>query len=896
MANDKTSEYAVTADPSGYEAGMRRVIESSRETQRVVSTAFSSVGDAMGKITGALGMLTAVMAGGAAFKAAISASTEWTGEAKKLSTALGTTTENASVMMVAMRRVGLDADLVTRASSELTKQLANNGASFTKLGVQVKDTNGYFRPAGDLMAEVNDKLKAIKNPVEQNIVGMKMYGESWLEIKGVLKLTSDEMEKAKSKAENLGLIVGPEGVAQAKQYKETMSDMKLVLTSLEVQLGTAVLPTLVKLGSWLSGVGPVVGGMFRMTMESVVNILETCGEAVMELWSVVSEGFSQIGVLVSTVFGGKAVGAMEIFSNMLKVVEIAFIGLKVGTLEVLQFVMGLLDTFIARVLRFADTAERAIHLDFSGAKAAWQRGTENVEAIEQKHMQKMVEIAQKGQDQMNEVLFRGPKARAPESAKPNLATGPKYDMGNDKQNRMSEWESKLAVDKDGFERAQQLAGTAQEYGKARERDYWKHILDTTKMSDEEKNQVTRRYLTLEHDIRQAAFDAQIAGEKSALEEYKNNHIARLQIATQMYEQLKARYGADSKEAKAALAEINKENRAMAEQALQVNQVVAAARQAASLDQIDNEQRQAELQLSLGEITCTKMLDLERAFEERRYQVKLGALQQQLQMQEQSPDRNPVVLAQLHAQIEELERKHVDVLGQINGKAAQDAQAPWQQMTSSLRSSYEDTFAGIISGTSTLQSALAKVWQSTLSTFAQFVAKKVGMWLTGETVQTSATVAGDTARTASNWWAATQSVMANAWAAIKNIAIKAWEAAAAVYASIASIPYVGPVLAPVMAIAATGAVLGFAGHIASARGGYDIPAGVNPVTQLHEREMVLPQAQADAVRQMAEEGGPAGGDVHVHLTAMDSRDVKRFLLDNKRHIADALQAAVKDGKR
>jgi hypothetical protein len=875
---------------------MRRVIESSRETQRVVSTAFSSVGDVMGKITGALGMLTGVIAGGAAFKAAVSASVEWTGEAKKLSTALGTTTETASVMMVAMRRVGLDADLVTRASSELTKQIANNGASFTKLGVQVKDSNGYFRPAGDLMAEVNDKLKAIKNPVEQNIVGMKLYGESWLEVKGVLKLTSDEMEKAKAKAENLGLIVGPEGVAQAKQYKETMSDMKLVLTSLEVQLGTAVLPTLVKLGSWLSGVGPVVGGAFRMTMESVVNIIEICGEAVMTLWGVVSEGFSQIGQLVASVFGGKAPGAMEFFGNCLKVVEIAFIGLKVGALEVLEFVMGLLDVFIARSLRFADTVERAIHLDFTGAKAAWQRGTENLEAVEQKHMQKMVEIAQKGQDQINEVLLRGPKARAPESAKPNTATGPNYDMGNDKQNRMSEWESKLAVDKDGFERAQQLAGTAQEYGKARERDYWKHILDTTKMADEEKNQVTRRYLTLEHDIRQAAFDAQIAGEKSALEEFKNNHTARLQIATQMYEQLKARYGADSKEAKAGLAEINKEQRAIAEQALQVNQVVSAAKQASALADIDNQQRQAELQLSLGEITGTKMLDLDRSFEERRYQVKLGALQQLLQLQEQSPDRNPVVLAQLHAQIEELERKHVEVLGQINGKAAQDAQAPWQQMTSSLRSSYEDTFAGIISGTTTLQGALAKVWQTSLTTFAQFIAKKVGMWLTGETVQTSATVAGDTARTASNWWAATQSVMANGWAAIKNIAIKAWEAAAAVYASIASIPYVGPVLAPVMAIAATGAVLGFAGHIASARGGYDIPAGVNPVTQLHEREMVLPQKQADAVRQMAEGGGPAGGDVHVHLTAMDSRDVKRFLLDNKRHIADAVQSAVKDGKR
>jgi hypothetical protein len=171
-----------------------------------------------------------------------------------------------------------------------------------------------------------------------------------------------------------------------------------------------------------------------------------------------------------------------------------------------------------------------------------------------------------------------------------------------------------------------------------------------------------------------------------------------------------------------------------------------------------------------------------------------------------------------------------------------------------------------------------------------------MWLTGETVQTSATVAGDTARTASNWWAATQSVMANGWAAIKNIAIKAWEAAASVYASIASIPYVGPFLAPVMAVAATGMVLGFAGHIASARGGYDIPAGVNPVTQLHEREMVLPQKQADAVRQMADNGGSAGGETHLHVHATDADSVRRLFLNNKGAVADAVRSALRDFRR
>lgn len=73
------------------------------------------------------------------------------------------------------------------------------------------------------------------------------------------------------------------------------------------------------------------------------------------------------------------------------------------------------------------------------------------------------------------------------------------------------------------------------------------------------------------------------------------------------------------------------------------------------------------------------------------------------------------------------------------------------------------------------------------------------------------------------------------------------------------PIIGPPLAMavrVMGYAAAGIVIGTT--IASAEGGYDIPAGTNPVTQLHEKEMVLPKAQADVIRGLASGGAKGGG--------------------------------------
>jgi hypothetical protein len=46
--------------------------------------------------------------------------------------------------------------------------------------------------------------------------------------------------------------------------------------------------------------------------------------------------------------------------------------------------------------------------------------------------------------------------------------------------------------------------------------------------------------------------------------------------------------------------------------------------------------------------------------------------------------------------------------------------------------------------------------------------------------------------------------------------------------------------------------------ASAERGYDIPEGVNPVVQTHAKEMILPRAQADVIRDMAKNGGGGGG--------------------------------------
>jgi hypothetical protein len=78
---------------------------------------------------------------------------------------------------------------------------------------------------------------------------------------------------------------------------------------------------------------------------------------------------------------------------------------------------------------------------------------------------------------------------------------------------------------------------------------------------------------------------------------------------------------------------------------------------------------------------------------------------------------------------------------------------------------------------------------------------------------------------------------------------------------------------------------------SAAGGYDIPTGINPVTQLHSQEMVLPAKYADVIRSMSDDrqsASQASGDVHMHVHTQSTSDFARFLKANSHVMAPSLR--------
>jgi hypothetical protein len=178
-------------------------------------------------------------------------------------------------------------------------------------------------------------------------------------------------------------------------------------------------------------------------------------------------------------------------------------------------------------------------------------------------------------------------------------------------------------------------------------------------------------------------------------------------------------------------------------------------------------------------------------------------------------------------------------------------------------------------------------------FAGFM-RKVGQQLLGDMVRNElraleAHIAVSKAKQASDEHGAAKSKALSAAQALSSITDDAAAAAASVFAGTTKFfAFLGP-LAPALggiAAGATFAAVEAFGALTSAAGGFDVPAGLNPVTQLHAQEMVLPANLANAVRSMAAGGGGGGGDVHVHVHALDSADVHAWARKNTEPIGRA----------
>ncbi len=378
--------------------------------------------------------------------------------------------------------------------------------------------------------------------------------------------------------------------------------------------------------------------------------------------------------------------------------------------------------------------------------------------------------------------------------------------------------------------------------------------------------------------------------RAKLADAKTGSEQRIQLANDVANRIGQAYGLESRQYKQALEDERKEARAWQAEQIKSMQAVRDANEKHSLEMLKIEEDELAQKLKMEQVSDQQATQQLIALKDQEYKIEVDALNAKLQL----GDLEVGARQKINDQLLELERKHALDVKKITDQAATQENATWKAMLDSISGGFATSMNGMIMGTTTFQKAMANMGQSILSTFISIEVKKVTTWLATELAKTSATTVGEATRLAITKTAAAEGSAASATAGLADVMKNAYKAASGAYAAIVGIPYVGPFLAPAAAAVAFAATAAFGSGI-SAEGGYDIPAGVNPLVQTHAREMILPSEHADTIRGMSAGAGGGGGTTNLHFHSMmtDRRSVEQFFKQNSAGLAAGIHAVARN---
>ena len=436
--------------------------------------------------------------------------------------------------------------------------------------------------------------------------------------------------------------------------------------------------------------------------------------------------------------------------------------------------------------------------------------------------------------------------------------------------RVQLWEAELAMQKVVIQEKSALNGTFLEMTKAQELRYWQEIMATRGLNEKESITLRKKTAEISIGLRKDEFESYLASLKIQQEAARKDVATRVLLAEEAYTAISQKYGLESKEAKKAMGEILQERRSLAEQQKNIEQARFDSAQNLKLLEVEGKRAQAQFEVEMGTLTRQQLLQQEAEFEQQKFEIQSQGLEQRKTLID--PQRDPEAYAHLLLQLQELDAQHEAKKSELRLQTTLAATELERGALSELQSSWAGTIKGLMTGTLTFAQGIRQMFKGVVDAAVGMLANMAAKWLVQQI---------------------TQRVFAQV-AARAQVASNAAVAGAAAIASTAAIPIVGPALAPAAGLAASAAAMSFQAMIPAAAKGFDIPFGDNPITQLHQREMVLPADIAEPMREGLAGGRGMGGGDSFTINAMDARSFGAFLKDNAGALADAIRHSGRRG--
>lgn len=812
-----------------------------------------------------------------------------------------------------------------------------------KVGVTAKEFQGLSGP--QVLGKYYDTLQKANVSHAEMVFYMESVADEASLLSPLLENNGEKLKQYAEQAHQLGVIMDAETIAKTKEFNSALGLVQQTMQGVANRMAAEVAPALTSLANDFLTFATENRQAIDDSVSAIISIFQDLLGIVQDVFGIVgglwsdltattgNESIQQIGFI--DILKG-ALQALAIAVNVVRSgIQVAWALIRQAVVEALaivnekviyaerQFLLFrtnvefYLSSLSIALKTFASIAENALKLNFSAVHTSWQNGFNQLESLAS---QRSARIGQIMQSANNKALAN--VAVRDEGRAVLKATGANALLSLN--NMMMQWGNKgepapaptpsyappniaPSIGTGATPKAPKAGGggsgasnaEAQRQKAERERQE----------QDRKAQELKYKYASEEEKI-----NLDLAKALKAI----NESVKSSDDEKRAYS-LKAEQDASDKRKQLKIKEIN-DRQALEEEAL--NEERKAVQR-----QFDLEMARIQAEFDAGRLSNVDKATLEKQLQDQLYTIKRDALLKQLALEEElaGTTGNYKPVRETQGQISDLDAQKAisdtKQTGVMSDAEMADFEAKFGDLTTRMSSLWDKGIEAMMNGTLTWKNATNAVLTDMSSFALQTATQELQHWAkiqaiklarkygfisaettaeaTGQAAQTGAAIAGETARTSATSMGVLARLALKAGEAIKTIMMYAWEAMAGAFKAMVSIPYIGPVLAVGAGAAALGLVSGIAGNIKSARGGYDIPAGVNPVTQLHEEEMVLPQKQANTIRSLGdmvmnqpnETAGVASesaGVTNLTVQAWDSKDVHRFMKKHGSALAEGLK--------
>ncbi len=130
------------------------------------------------------------------------------------------------------RQSGTDLDSLAAAATKMSKTAveaasgsAEQALTYRALGVAVRDAQGHMRSAEQLFVDVTRSLSQMGSGTTVTALAMRVFGKSGAEMLPFIQAFGGDIDKAKAKAQELGILVSTDMAKRADQWNDSLENM-----------------------------------------------------------------------------------------------------------------------------------------------------------------------------------------------------------------------------------------------------------------------------------------------------------------------------------------------------------------------------------------------------------------------------------------------------------------------------------------------------------------------------------------------------------------------------------------------------------------------------------------------------------------------------------------------